>query len=162
MTGCKTNDHAPSTFIPSLCTWMKPTTTDNNNRHYKVMVQNTLNAQRRSSVVPCSEPGDGEEHRVRSHGRGMSQFNNEQYRSAIFFTSKEQESEAKKSMLTLQAKSKSKQPIATQLVPATDFYYAEEYHQHFLTKQTNKQTNQQTSTVVTIPWLGHIDPRKYS
>jgi peptide methionine sulfoxide reductase msrA/msrB len=51
-----------------------------------------------------------------------------QYRSAIFFHSKEQEVLARESANKLRAK------ITTQIVPAPVFYQAEEYHQQYIKK----------------------------
>lgn len=52
-----------------------------------------------------------------------------QYRSAIFFHTAEQEREARASLQRAQASRASR--IATQIVPATTFYRAEEYHQRY-------------------------------
>jgi len=57
-----------------------------------------------------------------------------QYRSAIFYYSKAQEREAEGSIRELEKKLGRK--IATGLLPATDFYRAEEYHQKYLEKGT--------------------------
>jgi len=57
----------------------------------------------------------------------------DQYRSVIFFHSKEQEEAAKASK---EAHAGSfKRPIVTQIVPAQTFYRAEEYHQQYLEKR---------------------------
>lgn len=56
-----------------------------------------------------------------------------QYRSAIFFHSPEQEQEAKKSME--EAQKRFRRPIVTQIVPAPEFFRAEEYHQQYLEKR---------------------------
>ncbi len=56
-----------------------------------------------------------------------------QYRSAIFFHSREQEEAARASLAAEQARYE--RPIATELVPATDFYEAEGYHQQYLEKR---------------------------
>ena len=58
-----------------------------------------------------------------------------QYRSVIFYHSPEQETRARMSLATQQSSSRFKRPIVTQLVPASDFYVAEEYHQRYLQKQ---------------------------
>ncbi len=56
-----------------------------------------------------------------------------QYRSVIFFHSKEQEEEAK---LSREAAQKSfRRPIVTEIVAAKDFWRAEEYHQQYLEKR---------------------------
>jgi peptide-methionine (S)-S-oxide reductase len=56
-----------------------------------------------------------------------------QYRSAIFYHSPEQEKEAKASLAAAQARFQ--KPIVTEIVPATDFWRAEEYHQQYLEKR---------------------------
>lgn len=58
-----------------------------------------------------------------------------QYRSAIFFHSPEQEAEARKSKQELEKASRYNKPIVTQIVPATTFYEAEDYHQQYLEKR---------------------------
>jgi peptide-methionine (S)-S-oxide reductase len=56
-----------------------------------------------------------------------------QYRSAIFFHSPEQEAEAKASRDA--AQKNFKKPIVTEIVPAKQFWRAEEYHQQYLEKR---------------------------
>jgi len=56
-----------------------------------------------------------------------------QYRSAIFFHSPGQEATAHASVAAAQPKFR--KPIVTQVVPATDFWRAEEYHQQYLEKR---------------------------
>lgn len=56
----------------------------------------------------------------------------EQYRSAILFHSPEQEEAAKASKALQERTSK---PIVTEIIPATDFWRAEEYHQCYLEKR---------------------------
>lgn len=56
-----------------------------------------------------------------------------QYRSAIFYHSPEQEAEARLSRDA--AQSRFKRPIVTEIVPATTFWRAEEYHQQYLEKR---------------------------
>lgn len=58
-----------------------------------------------------------------------------QYRSAIFFHDKEQEDLAMASKEKLEKSGKYKSKIVTQLVPAKEFYPAEEYHQQYLRKR---------------------------
>jgi peptide-methionine (S)-S-oxide reductase len=57
-----------------------------------------------------------------------------QYRSAIFFHDAEQEAEARDAKAALEKAGIFKRPIVTQIVPATDFYRAEEYHQRYFEK----------------------------
>ena len=56
-----------------------------------------------------------------------------QYRSVIFFHSPEQEQEARRSRD--EAQKHFKRPIVTEIVPATRFWRAEEYHQQYLEKR---------------------------
>jgi peptide-methionine (S)-S-oxide reductase len=58
-----------------------------------------------------------------------------QYRSAIFFHTAEQERLARESKEQLTAEHRYSRPIMTQIVPATTFYPAEEYHQQYLAKR---------------------------
>ena len=58
-----------------------------------------------------------------------------QYRSAIFFTTPEQEAAAKASKAVLEKSHRFSKPIVTQIVPATTFYEAEDYHQQYLEKK---------------------------
>jgi len=58
-----------------------------------------------------------------------------QYRSAIFFHTPEQKALAEASKATLEKEHRYSKPIATQIVPAVQFYAAEEYHQQYLEKR---------------------------
>lgn len=58
-----------------------------------------------------------------------------QYRSAIFFHTPEQEREALASCDALACSGRFERPIVTQILPATTFYPAEEYHQQYLFKK---------------------------
>ena len=58
-----------------------------------------------------------------------------QYRSAIFFHTPEQEATARASKQRLEASGTLRRPVATLIVPATDFWRAEEYHQRYLEKR---------------------------
>jgi peptide-methionine (S)-S-oxide reductase len=58
-----------------------------------------------------------------------------QYRSAIFYHSKEQETVALASKQKLEESRVYKNKIVTQIVPAQEFYPAEEYHQQYLKKR---------------------------
>jgi len=58
-----------------------------------------------------------------------------QYRSAIFFHTKEQETAARKSKETLETSEKFRNGIVTEITPASRFYAAEEYHQKYLEKR---------------------------
>lgn len=58
-----------------------------------------------------------------------------QYRSAIFFTDPKQQSAAIASKAALEKSHRFSKPIVTQIVPATTFYEAEDYHQQYLEKK---------------------------
>lgn len=58
-----------------------------------------------------------------------------QYRSAIFFHDADQETEAHEATAALESSHVFKSPIVTQIVPASTFYRAEEYHQRYFEKQ---------------------------
>ncbi len=58
-----------------------------------------------------------------------------QYRSAIFFTTPEQETAACASKAALEKSHGFSKPIATQIVPAVTFHEAEDYHQQYLEKK---------------------------
>jgi len=58
-----------------------------------------------------------------------------QYRSAVFYHSPEQQQSAMDTIARLTAVRKFSQPIVTQVVPATTFWRAEEYHQKYLEKR---------------------------
>ena len=58
-----------------------------------------------------------------------------QYRSAIFFHDATQEAEAREAVETLGKSGIFKKAIVTQIVPASEFYRAEEYHQKYFEKQ---------------------------
>lgn len=58
-----------------------------------------------------------------------------QYRSVIFFHIPEQEAAALASKEELEKAGTYKHPIVTQVVPASEFWRAEEYHQQYLEKR---------------------------
>ena len=62
-----------------------------------------------------------------------------QYRSAIFFTDAAQEKIAQESKTKLEQSGKFSRPITTAIVPATEFYRAEDYHQRYLEKNGRSQ-----------------------
>lgn len=81
-----------------------------------------------------------------------------QYRSAIFFTTPEQEKKA-------YAKIKEytpyfNDPIVTQVAPATEFYPAEEYHQKYLEK-LGAHTCDRTSPATEEMWRKKLTPDQY-
>jgi peptide methionine sulfoxide reductase msrA/msrB len=57
-----------------------------------------------------------------------------QYRSVIFYYTPEEKAAAVASIAKLTRDHRFTKPIVTQVVAATDFYKAEEYHQHYLDK----------------------------
>lgn len=61
-----------------------------------------------------------------------------QYRSAIFFTNSDQQKVAKAYIDRLNKASVFPEKIATQLVPLTKFYAAEDYHQNFIDRNPNQ------------------------
>lgn len=58
-----------------------------------------------------------------------------QYRSAIFYHDEKQKEEAIASKVKLEISGKYNRPVVTEIVPAVDFYPAEEYHQQYLEKR---------------------------
>ncbi len=73
------------------------------------------------------------------HGHDPTQLNRQgwdvgdQYRSAIFFHSPEQEEAAVRSKA--EAQTRKRKPIVTLLEPAPEFHEAEDYHQQYLEKR---------------------------
>jgi methionine-S-sulfoxide reductase len=63
-----------------------------------------------------------------------------QYRSAIFYHSEEQKKTALELISKVEASKKWPKPIVTQVVPATKFTLAEEYHQDYLKKNPGGYT----------------------
>ena len=62
-----------------------------------------------------------------------------QYRSALYWTSDAQREAAEASRVAYDERLKAagKDPITTELAPAGEFYYAEDYHQQYLHKVPN-------------------------
>jgi len=58
-----------------------------------------------------------------------------QYRTVIFYHNDEQKRLAEESKKNLSESGRFKRPIATEIVSATDFWKAEEYHQQYLEKR---------------------------
>jgi len=58
-----------------------------------------------------------------------------QYRSVIFYHTPEQEALARASKESLERAGVFKRPVVTEIVPASTFYRAEEYHQQYLEKR---------------------------
>lgn len=62
----------------------------------------------------------------------------EQYKTAIFYHSQEQKKIAEASKAKLEASRKFKDAIATEILPASEFYPAEEYHQGYYQKNVSR------------------------
>jgi peptide-methionine (S)-S-oxide reductase len=73
--------------------------------------------------------------------QGMRQGNDvgSQYRSVIFYQSPEQQQEAEQSRAMYQQRLTGAGfgEITTQIVPASEFYFAEDYHQQYLSDAKN-------------------------
>lgn len=63
-----------------------------------------------------------------------------QYRSAIFYLDLEQKEKAEKSKIKIEKSKRFKRPIVTQIVPASEFWEAEEYHQQYVEKRNKHYT----------------------
>ena len=63
-----------------------------------------------------------------------------QYRSAIFFTTPEQQKTAEAVKAKVQASGLRKKPIVTEITAASTWYPAEDYHQDYLVKHPNGYT----------------------
>ena len=61
-----------------------------------------------------------------------------QYTSAIFYKDDEQQGLAEGSKQALEVSEKFSDPIATEILPTTEFYEAEEYHQDYYKKNPNR------------------------
>lgn len=57
-----------------------------------------------------------------------------QYRAAIFYRGEEQRVLAQRSKAALEKEGRFREPVVTEITPATVFYPAEEYHQHYYKK----------------------------
>lgn len=57
-----------------------------------------------------------------------------QYRSAIFYHNAEQQTQIESSKQALEASGRFNQPVVTEILPATAFYPAEDYHQDYYIK----------------------------
>jgi len=58
-----------------------------------------------------------------------------QYRSVILFHTPEQEAAARESKAALEASGRFRRPIVTEILPAPEFWLAEDYHQQYLEKR---------------------------
>lgn len=57
-----------------------------------------------------------------------------QYRAAIFYRGEEQRNAAQRSKAALEKNKPFREPVVTEITAATEFYPAEEYHQHYYKK----------------------------
>jgi peptide-methionine (S)-S-oxide reductase len=62
-----------------------------------------------------------------------------QYRSAIFFHDADQQAAALASKRKLELSDTYRQPIVTEITPASTFYRAEEYHQQYFQKRAQSR-----------------------
>lgn len=62
---------------------------------------------------------------------GQFQDRGTQYRTAVFYHSEEQKRQAEAYKTKLEESGKYAEPIVTEIVPAADFYPAEDYHQNY-------------------------------
>jgi methionine-S-sulfoxide reductase len=62
------------------------------------------------------------------------------YRSAIFYADEEQKSTAERTKARVDAAGAWKRPVVTEVVPFTDWWPAEEYHQDYLEKNPGGYT----------------------
>lgn len=67
-----------------------------------------------------------------------------QYRSAIFFHSPMQQTLALRSKAALEKSKPFAAPVVTEIVPASEYYPAEEYHQHYYKKNPIRYTYYRT------------------
>jgi len=63
-----------------------------------------------------------------------------QYRSVIFYYTPEQKAAAEASKAQLEATHRFQRPIVTEIVPAPEFYRAEEYHQRYVEKRGQRKS----------------------
>lgn len=61
-----------------------------------------------------------------------------QYRSVIFYTSPEQESEAKKLIQEINTSNTDGEQVVTEVAPLDQFYVAEDYHQNYYQQNQNQ------------------------
>ncbi len=61
-----------------------------------------------------------------------------QYRSVVFYTTPEQKTETENFIKELDESSKEGDPIVTEVVPLTEFYPAEDYHQNYYAQNSTQ------------------------
>ena len=89
-----------------------------------------------------------------------------QYRSAIFYLDETQKELAEKAIQELDSSGLIKNKIVTQVVPATTFYPAEEYHQKYFEKhkgfRTCAATQHQLVNLSESEWQTRLSPQAYA
>jgi len=74
---------------------------------------------------------------------GQFQDRGASYRTAIFYGSEAQKKAAEKSKAALAASGRFNKPIVTEILPATIFYNAEDYHQMFHLKDASRMVEEE-------------------
>jgi len=72
-----------------------------------------------------------------TQGNGQGNDRGTQYRSGIYFSSPAQQALAEASKASYEADLG--RPVTTEIIPAPEFYFAEDYHQQYLAKPGNRQ-----------------------
>ena len=87
-----------------------------------------------------------------------------QYRSAIFFQTDEEKRASETSKQAIEQSKRFTEPIVTQIVPASQFYPAEEYHQDFYKRILSATNSTNTIVVARSGWkrCGETPRRKPS
>ena len=62
-----------------------------------------------------------------------------QYRSAVYFHDAAQEAAAQASKARLEVEKRVSRPVVTEITPASTFYMAEDYHQQYFEKQSQRR-----------------------
>lgn len=70
--------------------------------------------------------------------RGQFCDKGDQYRSAIFVSNEQERELAEQSKVSLEDSSKFQEPIVTEILPAAEFYAAEDYHQDYYLKNPRR------------------------
>jgi peptide-methionine (S)-S-oxide reductase len=76
-----------------------------------------------------------------------------EYRSAIFFTSQEQERTAQETKAEIEASKLWSKPLVTEIKPAGEFYLAEDYHQDYF----KKNTSQPYCSIIIAPKIAKLE-----
>jgi peptide-methionine (S)-S-oxide reductase len=70
--------------------------------------------------------------------RGQFCDKGDQYRSAIFVSTDQERALAEQSKISLEESGKFQEPIVTQILPTSEFYAAEDYHQDYYLKNPRR------------------------